>query len=83
MKFRLERKSSTGTLVKFHVKNSKDEAVGVISVPPSEEADLLANWSGPGDPAPARTKPEPRTARANPFRPLEVKMDPRAVLRGC
>jgi len=47
MNFRLEKVSATRALVKYHIKNSAGELCGSVSVPPSQEKDLLASWHGP------------------------------------
>jgi hypothetical protein len=47
MNFRLEKQSATRALVKYHIKNSAGELCGSVSVPPSQEKDLLASWHGP------------------------------------
>ena len=55
MQFRLEKVSANKALVKFQIVNSAGELCGSVSVPPSQEAALLASWKGP-QAAPA--KPE-------------------------
>ena len=50
MNFRLEKQSATRALVKYHIKNSAGELCGSVSVPPSQEKDLLASWHGPQAP---------------------------------
>ena len=44
MNFRLERVSANKALVKFNIVNSAEELCGTVSVPPSQEADLLRHW---------------------------------------
>jgi hypothetical protein len=47
MNFRLEKQSATRALVKYHIVNTAGETCGSVSVPPSQEKDLLASWHGP------------------------------------
>ena len=47
MNFRLEKQSATRALVKYHIVNNAGETCGSVSVPPSQEKDLLASWHGP------------------------------------
>ena len=76
MNFRLEKQSATRALVKFRILNSGGELCGSVSVPPSQEAALLASWKGGTTPPAAKAaivaalKRGPRLSKA-------------ALLRGC
>jgi hypothetical protein len=64
MNFRLEKQSATKALVKYHIKNSAGELCGSVSVPPSQEKDLLASWHGPQAVPPAKPGAKVEASRA-------------------
>ena len=59
MNFRLEKASATKALVKFNITNSAGELCGTVSVPPSQEPDLLRHWK-----ATQATTPAAKAAKA-------------------
>ena len=77
--FRLEKKEATKALVKFHIVNSACELCGSVSVPPSQEAALLASWKGAQEPP---RKPAGRAALAAALRKAP-RLNKEAILRGC
>jgi hypothetical protein len=58
MTFKLTKVSANKNLAKYHIVNSAGELCGSVSVPPSQEKDLLASWHGPQ--AAPRAKPGAR-----------------------
>jgi hypothetical protein len=76
--FRLEKKSATRALVKFHVM-AGDAIVGSISVAPSQEADLLRHWKGPTPAA----KPTGSMAAMAATLLKGPRLSKAALLRGC
>jgi hypothetical protein len=83
MNFRLEKVSATRALVKYHIKNSAGELCGSVSVPPSQEKDLLASWHGP-QAAPAKPAAKAEASRAAISAALKrgPKLTRQALLRG-
>jgi hypothetical protein len=85
MNFRLEKQSATRALVKFRILNSGGELCGSVSVPPSQEAALLASWKGGTTPPAAKAAKAAAGGKAAIVAALKrgPRLSKAALLRGC